>query len=92
MLGAWSLELPAQTLLNPSFESGSCAPFNGFVTLTTVQQDCPNLSDWLVINAAISWGASPNPSNIVASDGVRFLNLTGFHGRPTAASSRSSPG
>ena len=69
----------AQNLLtNGSFESGAFAgdPASGFMSLpvgSTV------IDGWGTSQAELVWGTTPNSAAITASEGSRFLDLTGNH-------------
>ena len=69
----------AQTnlLINPSFESGFFTNVAfGFMPLAP---GSTALTGWTIDTGTISWGITPNSTNIVASAGTNFLNLAGFH-------------
>lgn len=75
-----ALALPARAqnlLTNPSFESGGFVDSgNGFMQLGSGNS---SLTGWSIDTGTISWGTTPNSTNIVASAGTKFLNLAGFH-------------
>ena len=63
-------------LTNGSFESGTFVRGPDFISLAP---GSTAIDGWTTFNAELAWGTTPNSANIIASDGARFLDLTGFH-------------
>jgi hypothetical protein len=72
--GNWGRNL----LTNGSFESGTFAGVSEWISLAP---GSTAIDGWTTFNAELAWGTTPNSANIIASDGVRFLDLTGYHDR-----------
>jgi hypothetical protein len=72
----------AQNLLtNPSFEDGNFTGVNpqSATGATQLNVGATNITGWTTISAELAWIGTGNPYNIVAPDGVRSLDLTGYH-------------
>lgn len=67
----------AQLLVNGSFESGNfVGDANNTMSLALGATD---MTGWTVQNAALAWIGTPNPFSLTASQGNRFLDLSGYH-------------
>lgn len=72
----------AQNLLvNGSFEQGNFTGVNpqSAAAATQLFAGATNMTGWTVINQELAWLGTGNPYGIVASDGARALDLTGYH-------------
>jgi hypothetical protein len=67
----------ADLLTNGSFELGNFNP--NFQNFTVLSPGATDMTGWTTTTAELAWGQVPNPYGIVASDGNRFLDLTGYH-------------
>jgi len=82
--GAALLSSPAahaQLITNGSFEAGNFTGTNPQSAAGSTQlfTGATNITGWTVVNAELAWLQNSNPYGIVASDGVRTLDLTGYH-------------
>lgn len=67
----------ANLLTNGSFEDGNFVPnFQDTMSLSTGSID---MTGWTTISAEIAWINEGNPFGVVASDGIKSLDLAGYH-------------
>lgn len=77
--GAIAAEAGAQNLIeNPGFEDGAFVP-NGDNTMVLGNGNT-TMPGWTVFGNSVAWIATPNPFNIPAPIGLKFLDLTGYSG------------
>ena len=72
----------AQNLLtNGSFELGNFTGANpqNAVGATQLFPNATNITGWTVINAELAWLQNGSPYGVAASDGIRQVDLTGYH-------------
>jgi hypothetical protein len=67
----------ADLLQNGSFEDGNFQPDNRQAMLLGV--GATDIAGWTVVNGGLSWDGIGNPYGLTASDGYRFLDLSGDH-------------
>ena len=71
----------AQIVTNGSFEAGNFTGVNpnSAPGATQLFTGATNITGWTVVNAELAWLQNGNPYGVVASDGIRNLDLTGYH-------------
>lgn len=68
----------ADGFANPSFETGNFTNNHPGDNTTSLGVGATNIDGWTVIGGEIAWIGDPNPFAVLASDGNRFLDLTGY--------------
>lgn len=68
----------ADGFANPSFETGNFANNHPGDNTTSLGIGATNIDGWTVIGGEVAWIGDPNPFGILASDGTRSLDLTGY--------------
>lgn len=83
LLGAAAVPLTAAhaQLINGSFEDGNFTGTNpqGAPGATQLFIGATNITGWTVNNQELAWLGAGNPYGYVAADGVRSLDLSGYH-------------
>ena len=77
MIGASGVA-SANLITNGSFELGSFTDPDGDSAMS-LSVGSTAITGWTVVNGEIAWEKVPNPWGVSASDGIYYLDLTGFH-------------
>jgi Protein of unknown function (DUF642)/PEP-CTERM motif len=76
----------AQIVANGSFETGNFTGVNpgGHADVTRLTSGATNITGWTVISGVsdVAWKGNGNPFGMSASNGIRFLDLTGYQDSP----------